>query len=146
MSTLIATPTSVTALYALPSATQELIAAARHSLTEAVIASSAADRYASAHLAALRAAAAVLAARGRVQRKSRSRVRSVWQVLPEVAGEFTEWSDFFAAGARKRSLAQAGVPCVSAREADDLVRDAEMFVERVTTALGVTQQPLPSGH
>ena len=134
MSTLIATPTSVTALYALPSATQELIAAARHSLTEAVIASSAADRYAAAHLAALRAAAAVLAARG------------VWQVLPEVAGEFTEWSDFFAAGARKRSLAQAGVPCVSAREADDLVRDAEMFVERVTTALGVTQQPLPSGH
>ena len=69
MSTLIATPTSVTALYALPSATQELIAAARHSLTEAVIASSAADRYAAAHLAALRAAAAVLAARCRVQRK-----------------------------------------------------------------------------
>jgi hypothetical protein len=146
MTTLIATPYSATALHALPSATHELIAAARRSLTEAVVASSAADRYAAAHLAALRAAAAVLAARGRVQRKSRNRVRSVWQVLPEVAGEFAEWSDFFAAGARKRSLAEAGVPCVSAREADDLVRDAEMFVERVTTALGVTQQPLPSGH
>ena len=90
MAILVATPRSATALSALPSAAHELIAAARRSLTEAIVASTAADRYAAAHLAALRAAAAVLATRGRVQRKSRSRVRSVWQVLPEVAGEFAE--------------------------------------------------------
>ena len=53
---------------------------------------------------------------------------------------------FFAAGARKRALAEAGVPCVTAREADDLVREAESFLERVVTCLGVTHQPtLPTG-
>jgi len=142
MAILVATPRSATALSALPSAAHELITAARRSLTEAIVASTAADRYAAAHLAALRAAAAVLATHGRVQRKSRSRVRSVWQVLPEVAGEFAEWSDFFAAGARKRTLAQAGVPCVTSREADDLVRDVETFVERVTASLGVMHQSM----
>ncbi|MDO9486344.1 MAG: SAV_6107 family HEPN domain-containing protein [Actinomycetota bacterium] len=129
---------------ALPPATYELIAASRRSLTEAMVAGCATDRYAAAHLAALRAAAAVLAARGR--RRARSRVRSVWLVLPEVAVELTEWAGFFAAGARKRALAEAGVPCVTAREADDLVREAESFVERVVTCLGVSHQPtLPTG-
>ena len=129
---------------ALPAATFELLAASRRSLTEAMVADSAADRYAAAHLAALRAAAAVLAARGR--RKARSRVRSVWLVLPEVAAELAEWAGFFAAGARKRALAEAGVPCVSAREADDLIREAEAFVDRVVTSLGVPCQPtLPTG-
>lgn len=129
---------------ALPAATYELISASRRSLTEAMVAGTAADRYAAAHLAALRAAAAVLAARGR--RKARSRVRSVWLVLPEVAVELSEWAGFFAAGARKRALAEAGVPCVTAREADDLVREAESFVERVVSCLGVAHQPtLPTG-
>ena len=129
---------------ALPAATYELISASRRSLTEAMVAGCAADRYAAAHLAALRAAAAVLAARGK--RKTRSRVRSVWLVLPEVAAELSEWAGFFAAGARKRALAEAGVPCVTAREADDLVREAESFVERVVTCLGVAHQPpLPTG-
>ena len=129
---------------ALPTATYELLAASRRSLTQAMVAGCAADRYAAAHLAALRAAAAVLAARG--QRRARSRVRSVWMVLPEVAVELAEWAGFFAAGARKRALAEAGVPCVTAREADDLVREAESFLERVVTCLGVTHQPtLPTG-
>ena len=129
---------------ALPPATYELLASSRRSLTEAMVAGSAADRYAAAHLAALRAAAAVLAARGR--RKARSRVRSVWQVLPEVAMELTEWASFFAAGARKRALVEAGVPCVTSREADDLIREAETFVDRVATFLGVLHQPtLPTG-
>jgi len=73
-------------------------------------------------------------------------VRSVWLVLPEVAAELAEWAGFFAAGARKRALAEAGVPCVSAREADDLIREAEAFVDRVVTSLGVPCQPtLPTG-
>ncbi|MDP2014139.1 MAG: SAV_6107 family HEPN domain-containing protein, partial [Actinomycetota bacterium] len=70
----------------------------------------------------------------------------VWLVLPEVAVELSEWAGFFAAGARKRALAEAGVPCVTAREADDLVREAESFVERVVSCLGVAHQPtLPTG-
>ena len=116
----------------------DLLMSARRSLTEASIATSAGERYAAAHLAALRAAAAVLAASSRPTK--RSRVRSVWVVLPQVAAEFTEWAEFFAAGAAKRAGAEAGLPCVSHREADDLVRDAEAFVARVAQYLGVPHQ------
>jgi len=124
--------------------TDDLLASARRSLAEASIATSAGERYAAAHLAALRAAAAVLAARnpsapGRLSK--RPRVRSVWAVLPQVAVEFSEWAAFFAAGASKRAGAEAGLPCVSHREADDLVRDADAFVARVAEYLGVPHQP-----
>ena len=124
--------------------TDDLLASARRSLAEASIATSAGERYAAAHLAALRAAAAVLAARnsrssGRLSK--RPRVRSVWTVLPQAAAEFAEWAAFFAAGASKRAGAEAGLPCVSHREADDLVRDADAFVARVSEYLGVPHQP-----
>ncbi|MEI6361044.1 MAG: SAV_6107 family HEPN domain-containing protein [Actinomycetes bacterium] len=116
----------------------DLLTSARRSLTEASIATSAGDRYAAAHLAALRAAAAVLATSSRPSK--RARVRSVWVVLPQVAAEFAEWAAFFAAGAGKRAQAEAGLPCVSYREADDLVRDAEAFVARVAQYLGMPHQ------
>lgn len=126
----------------LPTAARDLVASARRSLTEAVIASTPCERYAAAHLAALRAAAAVLATRSQPNGKRRRQVRSVWVVLPEVAIEFTEWAAFFAASARKRSAAEAGVPCVTAREADDLVRDADAFLARVTGTLGLPHQTM----
>ncbi|MHB1164652.1 MAG: SAV_6107 family HEPN domain-containing protein [Candidatus Nanopelagicales bacterium] len=118
----------------------ELVASARRSLTEASIATTPAERYAAAHLAALRAAAAVLAARSRPTPR-RARVRSVWTLLPQVAPELAEWSGFFAAGAGKRAAAEAGLACVSLREADDLVREADAFVARVAQALGLAHQP-----
>lgn len=116
----------------------DLLASARRSLTQASIAGTPGERYAAAHLAALRSAAAVLATRGQGSR--RSRVRSVWVVLPQVAPEFAEWADFFAAGAGKRAAAEAGLACVSAREADDLVRESDAFVARVADYLGVPHQ------
>ena len=67
-------------------------------------------------------------------------MRSVWVVLPQAAAEFTEWAAFFAAGASKRAAAEAGLECVSHREADDLVRDADAFVARVAHYLGVPHQ------
>jgi hypothetical protein len=105
----------------------DLLASARRSLTQASIAGTPGERYAAAHLAALRSAAAVLAARGQVSGR-RSRVRSVWVVLPQVAPEFAEWAGFFAAGAGKRAAAEAGLACVSPREADDLLRESDDFV------------------
>ncbi len=126
---------------ALPPAAAELIASARRSLSEALTASGPCERYAAAHLAALRAAAAVLATRGRPA-ATRRRVRSVWSLLPEIAPELGEWADFFAAGARKRAVAEAGVVCVSAREADDLVRDVEAFLAKVALLLGQSHQSL----
>lgn len=120
---------------------EDLVLAARDSLREATIAANAADRYSAAHLAALRAAAAVLADRAQVvQGPRRQRIRSAWDVLPEVAPEFAEWAAFFAAGARKRASAQAGIACVSAREADDLVRDAERFLLQVADSLRLLVQ------
>ncbi len=118
----------------------DLLASARRSLTQASIAGTPGERYAAAHLAALRSAAAVLAARGQVSGR-RSRVRSVWVVLPQVAPEFTEWAGFFAAGAGKRAAAEAGLACVSPREADDLLRESDDFVARVADFLGVPHQP-----
>jgi SAV_6107-like HEPN len=97
------------------------------------------ERYAEAHLAALRAASAVLAARARPARVRRG-PSSVWTLLPEVAPELVEWSAFFAAGAGKRAAAEAGLPVVSAREADDLVRDATHFLALVETTLGLDHQ------
>jgi len=117
----------------------DLLKSARRSLAEASLATTPGERYAAAHLAALRAAAAVLAAQDRSSSK-RSRVRSVWVVLPQIAAEFAEWADFFAAGARKRAAAEAGLECVSHREADDLVRDSDTFVARVAEYLGVPHQ------
>ena len=120
---------------------QELLASARRSLAEASIAATAPERYAAAHLAALRGAAAVLADRGRPSGSRRARVLSVWALLPQVAPELGEWAAFFAAGARKRAAAEAGLDVVSHREADDLVRDADAFLARVCEVLDVAYQP-----
>ncbi|MCX4388539.1 SAV_6107 family HEPN domain-containing protein [Micromonospora peucetia] len=124
----------------------QLLAVARHGLAEAAQTRPDGLRYAAAHLAALRAAAAVLAARARPAPTRRNRVTSVWILLSGVAPELDEWARFFALGAGKRAAAEAGIPrVVTAREADDLLRSAEQFVTVVETALGVVHQPALDG-
>jgi len=119
-----------------------LLQAARRGLAEAAAESSPSTRYICAHLAALRAAAAIVAARGEPGTGSRRRrPRSVWELLPQVEPTLTEWSAFFAASAAKRAAAEAGLPrAASAHEADDLLRDAETFVFIAERALGVEPQ------
>jgi hypothetical protein len=124
----------------LPRAVGGLLAASRQGLADAEGAQASGERYALAHLAALRAAAAVLAARTRPQSR-RGRPVSAWRLLRDVAPELTEWAAFFAAGAGKRAAAEAGRPVVSRREADDLIRDAEHFLLAVLALLGLVQQP-----
>jgi SAV_6107-like HEPN len=121
-----------------------LLEQARHGLREAAGMPAAPDRYAGAHLAALRAAAAVLAARAQTTdpRVRRRRPTSAWVLLTAVAPELSEWAAFFAAGAGKRAAAEAGVErAVTGREADDLVRDVETFVALVETTLGLLPGP-----
>ncbi len=118
-----------------PEAVNELLALAGSGLAEAAAEPRAHLRFAAAHLAALRGAAAIVAARSPAV--SRSRIRSVWELLATVAPEFAEWAAFFQTGAAKRSAAQAGVPVVNAREADDLYRDAVTFVNLVRAAVDV---------
>ncbi|HEY5335629.1 MAG TPA: SAV_6107 family HEPN domain-containing protein [Mycobacteriales bacterium] len=116
-----------------------LLGSARAGVLEALASPEPADRYVRAHLAALRAAAAVLAARARpAPAGGRRRAPTVWTLLPAVAPELGEWAAFFAAGAAKRAAAESGlVHAVTAREADDLVRDAQSFLELVESGLGL---------
>lgn len=124
----------------------QLLMIARQGLAEAAQTRPDGLRYAAAHLAALRAAAAMLAARARPAPTRRNRVTSVWALLVMVAPELGEWATFFATGATKRAAAEAGIPrVVSAREADDLLRAAEQFVALVEVALGVAHQPVLEG-
>lgn len=124
----------------------QLLEIARRGLDEAAQTRSDGLRYATAHLAALRAAAAVLAARARPTPSRRNRITSVWTLLVMVAPELREWASFFAAGAARRAAAEAGIPrVVTAREADDLLRAAEQFVTLVEVTLGVARQPVLDG-
>ncbi|WP_406449204.1 SAV_6107 family HEPN domain-containing protein [Streptomyces sp. NBC_00876] len=128
-----------------PPAALALLAQARAGLEEAAVLDVPNERYATAHLAALRTAAAVLAVRGRPEtsRRRRERIRSAWEVLPELAPELTEWSALFASGAGRRARAEAGIPgAAGRRDADDLLRDAAMFL-RLVERLLVLQPVLP---
>jgi hypothetical protein len=123
----------------LPPAAAQLLDQASRALAEAEGSTDPRHRYATAHLAALRAAAAVLAARTRPE-GGRRRPRSAWVLLEQVAPELGEWAGFFAAGASKRAAAEAGLSrAVTEREADDLVRDAGAFLTVVAGCLG--QEP-----
>ncbi|MBA2464706.1 MAG: chromosome segregation protein SMC [Nocardioidaceae bacterium] len=124
--------------YALPATTHSYLARAAESLQEAIITTEVPTRYACAHVAALRAAAALLAARARPAPARRRPQKNAWVLLSEVAPELAEWAGFFAAGAAKRAAAEAGsTRAVSVREADDLVRDADRFLGVVEQALGL---------
>lgn len=123
----------------------ELLILARYGLEEAAGTRTDGMRYATAHLAALRAAAAMLADRAvPAPSNRRGRVTSVWSLLVLVAPELGDWASFFAAGASKRAAAEAGIPhIVTAREADDLLRAAEQFIGVVDVALGISRCSLP---
>ena len=126
----------------LPPAAAQLLDQAHRARTEAAGCTDPRQRYATAHLGALRGAAAVLAARTRPE-SGRRRPRSAWVLLGQVAPELGEWATFFAAGAAKRAAAEAGLShAVTEREADDLVRDVETFLAVVETTLGFGHQLL----
>jgi hypothetical protein len=120
-----------------------LLQSARYGLSAAQDEGSASARYVCAHLAALRAAAALVAARSDPGASARRRrPPSVWELLSKVEPTLSEWAAFFAASATKRAAAEAGLPrAVSAREADELLRDAETFLSLAEDTLGAQAQP-----
>jgi hypothetical protein len=128
----------------LPPTVLSLLRNARLGLAEAESETDTGTRYIGAHLAALRAAAAIVAARGEPGTGSRRRgPRSVWELLPQVEPALAEWAAFFAASAAKRAAAEAGLPrAATAREADDLLRDAGTFLTVAERALGLEGEPM----
>jgi hypothetical protein len=141
-------PTRSTYPFDVPASSHAYLALAAESLREAITTTEVPLRYAQAHVAALRATAALLAARATPmagQRRGRSSQKNAWVLLAEVAPELTEWATFFSAGAAKRAAAEAGSRrAVTEREADDLVRDADRFLGVVEEALGLTRHvPVP---
>ncbi|NYF96801.1 SAV_6107 family HEPN domain-containing protein [Janibacter cremeus] len=133
-----------------------LLSCAGESLASAHWARTAHGRSAGTRLAVLRAAAAVLAVRGRPRTTDpealgptrrgggRPEPRStgpldVWCLLPRVAPELTEWAQFF--GAVLPADARSTVP-MSVREVDDLLRQGEEFVQLVAGLLGLPPVPV----
>ncbi|MFT6563478.1 MAG: hypothetical protein ACJAY5_000205 [Actinomycetes bacterium] len=102
-------------------------------------------RHADAHLAALRAATAMVADRS-AQTSAlpapRARVTNVWQLLVRFAPELSEWAELFNYSPARRAAANAGRVAVSTREADDSLRDAASFVSRVARLLGLPARQL----
>jgi hypothetical protein len=125
-----------------PAGALRLLTGARRALNEARATSDPLERFAFAHLGALRAAAALLADRARPGTAKPRRPTSVWTLLVGVAPEMEPWAAYFAAGAGKRAAAEAGLRgAVTTREADDLMRDAGQFVALIETALGLLAMP-----
>ncbi|KRE63005.1 SAV_6107 family HEPN domain-containing protein [Nostocoides sp. Soil756] len=116
--------------------TLDLLERAREAVTSGYSAPAASARYLCASLAALRAAAALLAARpGGTPREQGP--HDVWGLTARTAPELTEWAQRFALVTGHRVGVETGLVRVGAREADDLLRDAETFVDLVASRLGV---------
>lgn len=117
----------------LPRACRQILADAHRELEQAMRAGDMSDRFAGAHLAALRGAAAVLAARARPRRSARG---SAWDLLARHSPDLAEWAAYFAAEASRRQAVVAGIAAaVVPRDADDMVRAAAEFLELVEAAL-----------
>jgi hypothetical protein len=121
-----------------------LLAQARAGLAEARSALDPSERFRLAHLAALRVAAALFAARSRPATRPR-RPKSAWALVETVAPELSEWAAYFAGSAGTRAAVEAGaVSLVSERDADEQLLAAEQFLAAVERELGLLAAPLAS--
>jgi hypothetical protein len=114
-------PPGPTDPFAVPAASFAYLERSARALSEAITVGDVGLRYAHAHMAALRATAAMLAARARpdLQPRRRRPQRNAWVLLAEVAPELAEWAAFFSQGAAKRAAAASGARgAVTEREAD----------------------------
>jgi SAV_6107-like HEPN len=120
-----------------------LVEQARAMLRDAERQTDAAEQFRLAHLAALRAAAAVFAERARPA--GRRRLVSAWTLVDAVAPELSDWSAYFARTADTRAAIEAGArSVVSDRDADDQRHAAEQFLALVEQSLGLLAAPLAS--
>jgi hypothetical protein len=118
----------------LPQTAVDLLRRADGELLAAQFATAPDETFTHAHLAALRAAAAVLAVRGRPT--GRRAPRTVWDMLATVAPEAAAWATYFAAGASLRRAIDAGrFDAVDAEHAETTLCAAEDFLDEVRSLL-----------
>ncbi|TWP44490.1 hypothetical protein FKR81_41215 [Lentzea tibetensis] len=123
-----------------PASAVALLRQAREGVREAARTHNSAERFAVAYLAALRGAAAVLALRGRPHR-GRAKPTSAWVLLAALAPELREWAAFFASASSTRAAVLAGITSrVTERAADDLVRQADLFIRIVDRTMHEARQ------
>jgi hypothetical protein len=95
-----------------------------------------AERFLGAYLAALRGAAAVLAAVEHT-RPVRPRSRSAWVLMSRAAPEFVMWADYFAGYSAIRAALGAGITQpVTEQQADDFYSRVGAFLHDVEDLLG----------
>lgn len=87
---------------------EQLLRRAHAELDQISAAGSAEQNFLHAHMAALRAGAAVLALHPGGPRRRRGAVRSVWEQLAEVDESWESWAALFAAGAPIRAAIETG--------------------------------------
>ncbi len=122
----------------------DLLDRSRTSLAEAYAAQGVVERYLAAQLAALRAAAALLAAPGRPRSRRRptSGPHNIWELTATATPDLAEWAGYFAHSTRQRADVEQGRRRVASREADDLLRSAETFLDLVMARLGLPARPV----
>lgn len=144
-------PMSVMSTATRREAARDGLRAVRSVLVEAELVEHPAERYLTAHRAALGVAAVVLALRaGSRSAAARATRQDAWRLVARVAPEYAEWAGFFAATRGRREEAhrycsrpdgpaptRQGSGPVTAREADDMVREAHRFADLVWAGLTV---------
>jgi hypothetical protein len=122
----------------------DLLDRSRDSLAEAYAAQGVAERYLAAQLAALRAAAALLTVPSRPwapRGRTASGPRNIWELTAAATPDLAEWAGYFAHSTRQRADVEQGRRRPASREADDLLRSAETFLDLVSGRLGLPVRP-----
>lgn len=124
----------------LSEAATQLLARSDAEIVAATLASGADETFLHAHLAALRAGAALVQARGRPT--GRPAPRAVWDMVAVVAPDLAQWAAFFADNAAARAAVEAGRgDAVDRGRAERALVAAEDFADAVRAELGVAAGP-----
>ncbi|MDO8107414.1 SAV_6107 family HEPN domain-containing protein [Isoptericola sp. b441] len=117
---------------------RELLARSDAELIAADLAGSPDERFVHGHLAALRAGAAVVAARDRLAGRRRG-PRPVWELAAAAAPELADWTARFADAAPLRAAVETGRADVDEERADRAVAEAADFAAAVRTLLAADE-------
>lgn len=121
-----------------PEAALAQLARSEAELTAATVAQDPSEAFLHAHLAALRAGAALVEARGRPG--PRSRARTVWDMVTRAAPELADLAAYFAGNAATRSAVEAGRTEVDADRAARAAAAAEQLHDAVRALLALDDE------